>query len=180
MGSWPARGEEGEGETMSILMNSSPTPRIAARETFQKLNSATTIKVTTHHGRTPHRSACVSIEPSYSRSTTWPTTLPRKPSQTINKQSQVAEKLEEKAQAEKPKSRRNKEEWNRGGEDYIFRAIGIVPGMPYARPLHHLYPPPYFNPSFPTTTLRTTLLTALLIHSARATLPPLIQSKVAG
>lgn len=96
MESWPARGEEVEGETMGILTNPSPTPRMAARETFQKLNSATTIKVTTHQGSTPHRSARTSIEPSYSRSTTWPTTLQQKPSQT-NKQGQVAEKLEEEA-----------------------------------------------------------------------------------
>jgi len=106
MESWPARGEEMEGETMGILTNPSPTPRMAARETFQKLNSATTIKVTTHYGPMPHRSARASIEPGYSRSTTWPTTLQQKPCQTINKQSQVAEKLEEEAQAEKPKSQK--------------------------------------------------------------------------
>lgn len=88
-----------------------------------------------------------------------------------NKQSQAAEILEEKAQAKKPKSQRNEEEWDRGGEDYIFRAIGIVPETPRARPLHHLHPPPYFNPPFPTTTLRTTPPTTLLTHSARATLP---------
>ena len=168
--SWPAWGEEGEEETMSIVTNSSPTPWIAVRETLQKLNSAATIKVTTHCGPTPHRPARASIEPSYSLSTTWSTTLQQKPSQVTNKQSQATEMLEEKAQAEKPKSQRN-EEWNRGGEDYIFRAIGIVPGAPHARPLHHLHPPPYFNPSFPTSTLRTTLPTTLLTHSVRAILP---------
>ena len=168
MESWPARREEVEGETMSILTNPSPAPMMAARETFQKLIGATTIKVTTHHSPTPHCSARASIEPSYSRSTTWPTTLQQKPSQTTNKQSQVAEKLEEKVQAEKPKSQRNEEEWSRGGEDYIFRATGIVPGMPHA----HLHPPPYSSPHFPTTTLRTTLPTTLLTHGARATLPP--------
>src|SRR6266566_5009027 len=62
MESWPAHGEEVEGEMMSILTNPSPTPRMAARETFQKLDSATTIKVTTHHSPTPHRSARASIE----------------------------------------------------------------------------------------------------------------------
>ena len=140
MKSWSAHGKGAGGERISTTTNPAPAPETATEEKVQKLNGATTIKVTTHHGRTPHRSACVSIEPSYSRSTTWPTTLPRKPSQTINKQSQVAEKLEEKAQAEKPKSRRNKEEWNRGGEDYIFRVIDIIPGTPHTRPLHHLYP----------------------------------------
>ena len=169
--SWPVRGEEGEGETMSIVTNPSPTPRMAARETFQELNSAATIKVTTHYGPTPHRPDRASIEPSYSRSTARPTTLEQKPSQVTNKQSQAAEMLEEKVQAKKPKSQRNEEGWNGEGEDYIFRAIGIVPGTPHTRPLHHLHPP-YFNPPFPTTTLRTTLPTTLLTHSARATLPP--------
>ena len=41
-----------------------------------------------------------------------PITLQQKPSQ----ENQAAEILE-KAQAEKPKSQRNEEEWNRGGED---------------------------------------------------------------
>jgi hypothetical protein len=95
MEGWPARGEEVEGETMRIVTNPSPTPRMAARETFQKLNSAATIKVTTHYGPTPHRPARASIEPNYSRSTTWSTTLKRKPSQVTNKQSQAAEMLEE-------------------------------------------------------------------------------------
>lgn len=79
MGSWPARGGEVEGEAMSIVTNPSQTPKMAARETFQKLNSATTIKVTTHYGLTPHRPDRASIEPSYSRSTTWPTTLQQQP-----------------------------------------------------------------------------------------------------
>ena len=88
--------------------------------------------------------------------------------------------LEEKAQAKKPKGQRNEEEWDRGGEDYIFRAIGIVPGTPRARPLYHLHPPPYFSPPFPTTTLRTTLPTTLLTHTARATLPPIDPAQDVG
>ena len=104
MKSWSAHGKGAGGERTSTKTNPAPAPETTAEEKVQKLNSATAIKVTTHHGPTPRHPARASIEPSYSQSTTLPITLQQKPSQVTNKQSQAIEMLEEKAQAKKPKS----------------------------------------------------------------------------
>ena len=62
MKSWSVHGK-GVGGEMTNTMNPAPAPETAAKEKVQKLNSATAIKVTTHHGPTPCHPARASTEP---------------------------------------------------------------------------------------------------------------------